>query len=131
MTRLHVNGLVRRTGPREWATSDPRVAWALGGSRAEELTQLAHPFPSMPLAPPNTDETIVSIGRPWSELTTRQRRILEQLANGHTNAEIADTLGLSLSTVKGHLRNAYRQLGVHNRRDAVTLLNTETGATTK
>ena len=59
------------------------------------------------------------------ELTTRQRRILEQLANGRTNAEIADSLGLSLSTVKGHLRNAYRQLGVENRRQAVAVLDRE------
>ena len=60
------------------------------------------------------------------ELTTRQRRILEQLANGRTNAEIADTLGLSPSTVKGHLRNIYRQLGVKNRHDARAVINHET-----
>jgi len=42
MTRLHLNGLIRRTGPREWAIADPRVAWMLGGNRSYELTQLEH-----------------------------------------------------------------------------------------
>lgn len=42
MTRLHLNGLVRRAGPREWAIADPRVAWVLGGNRSYELTHLEH-----------------------------------------------------------------------------------------
>jgi|GEM_PF-6525828 len=35
MTRLHLNGLVRRNGAREWAAADPRVAWALDASSYE------------------------------------------------------------------------------------------------
>ncbi len=119
MTRLHLNGLVRRTGPREWASADPRVAWALGAGHSYELTQAAHHGSSILLAPPDL------MRHPSGELTTRQRRILEQLAKGRTNAEIADSLGLSLSTVKGHLRNVYRQLGVENRRQAVAVLDRE------
>ena len=125
MTRLHLNGLVRRTGPREWASADPRVGWALGADRGNELTQAAHHGSSIPLAPPDSNGENALPRHLSGELTTRQRRILEQLANGRTNAEIADNLGLSLSTVKGHLRNAYRQLGVENRRQAVAVLDRE------
>jgi DNA-binding NarL/FixJ family response regulator len=59
----------------------------------------------------------------WNELTTGQKRILEQLLNGYTNAEIADALGLSVSTVKTHLQNIYRQLGVGTRREALRALD--------
>jgi DNA-binding CsgD family transcriptional regulator len=127
MRSLHLNGLVRRTGPREWASADPRVAWALGAGRGHESTQTAHHGSSTtPLAPPDSEGETASPRHLPGELTTRQRRILDQLADGRTNAEIADTLGLSLSTVKGHLRNAYRQLGVENRHQAAAVLDRET-----
>lgn len=51
-------------------------------------------------------------------LSARQREILELLAEGSTNAEIAGRLFLSESTVKQHLRAAYKALGVRNRREA-------------
>jgi DNA-binding CsgD family transcriptional regulator len=123
MTRLHLNGLVRRAGPREWASSDPRVAWALGAGRGYEFPQAAHHgFSTIP--PPDSDRQIAPLPQLSGELTTSQRRILEQLANGRTNAQIADALGVSLSTVKSHLRNIYRQLGVNSRLGAIAALNT-------
>ncbi|HTA13189.1 MAG TPA: LuxR C-terminal-related transcriptional regulator [Solirubrobacteraceae bacterium] len=118
MTRLHLNGLVRRTGPREWASADPRVAWALGGGRGSKLALLPHHEVPTADAQPDTEGEIAGMRRVSGELTTRQRLILEQLANGRSNAEIAESLGLSVSTVKGHLRNVYRQLGVENRHEA-------------
>jgi DNA-binding CsgD family transcriptional regulator len=122
MTRLHLNGLVRRAGARLWATSDPRVGWALRGGSSYELAPLAADgYPNQVAAPRSNEQTP-------STLTSRQRRILEQLANGRTNAEIADALGVSLSTVKSQLRNVYRQLGVDNRRAAVSALDGERGA---
>ena len=54
-------------------------------------------------------------------LSTRQREILGLLAGDSTNAEIAGRLYLSESTVKQHLRAAYRALGVRNRREAAAL----------
>lgn len=53
------------------------------------------------------------------KMTRRQIEILELLAEGRTNAEIADKLGLAESTVRLHLRAAYRRLGVRNRTQAV------------
>ena len=52
-------------------------------------------------------------------MTRRQLEILALLAEGKTNAEIAAKLGLAESTVRLHLRAAYRRLGVRNRTQAV------------
>lgn len=52
-------------------------------------------------------------------LTTREVEVLAMLARNMSNKEIADTLFLSISTVKNHLRNAYNKLGTDNRRSAV------------
>ncbi len=122
MTRLHLNGLVRRAGARLWATSDPRVGWVLAGGASYEWAPLTTDWDPNETAAPSSNEQAPSI------LTSRQQRILEQLANGRTNAEIADALGVSLSTVKSQLQNVYRQLGVDNRRAAVAVLEREIGA---
>ena len=55
-------------------------------------------------------------------LSARQREILELVAEGLSNAEIAQRLFLSESTIKQHLRAAYKALGVKNRTEAVRLL---------
>jgi DNA-binding NarL/FixJ family response regulator len=54
-------------------------------------------------------------------LSARQRETLGLLAEGSTNAEIAGRLFLSESTIKQHLRAAYKALGVRNRREAAAL----------
>jgi DNA-binding NarL/FixJ family response regulator len=52
------------------------------------------------------------------ELSARQREILKLVIEGLSNAEIAGRLYLSESTIKQHLRAAYKVLGVHNRTEA-------------
>lgn len=54
-----------------------------------------------------------------SGLTTTERRVLELVATGRSNAEIAADLYVSVATVRKHLENAYRKLGVHSRMAAV------------
>lgn len=51
-------------------------------------------------------------------LTARQVEILRLLADGLTNAEIADLLVLSPRTVDHHVASVFQKLDVHNRRDA-------------
>jgi two-component system nitrate/nitrite response regulator NarP len=41
------------------------------------------------------------------------------LSKGHTNLQIAGNLGISLNTVKFHLKNLYSKLSVNNRAQAV------------
>lgn len=53
------------------------------------------------------------------ELTDREREVLQLLADGLSNAGIGQRLFISESTVKFHLRNLIRKLGVTKRTDAV------------
>jgi HD-like signal output (HDOD) protein/DNA-binding CsgD family transcriptional regulator len=52
-------------------------------------------------------------------LTGQELRVLQQLGKGRVYKEIAHELGLSPSTIRTHLHNIYRKLGVANRAQAV------------
>lgn len=52
-------------------------------------------------------------------LTTREQEILALLATGRLYKEIGDQLGISLSTVRGHLHKVYSKLHVQSRTEAV------------
>jgi DNA-binding NarL/FixJ family response regulator len=51
-------------------------------------------------------------------LTRREREILQIVAEGHSNAELARMLWVTEQTVKFHLSNIYRKLDVSNRTEA-------------
>ncbi|WP_323002426.1 response regulator transcription factor [Denitromonas sp.] len=55
-------------------------------------------------------------------LTTAQTRVMELLAQGRTNREIAELLGLSEGTVKVHMSAIFRALNVTNRAQAVLVI---------
>ena len=56
----------------------------------------------------------------WIEpLSEREIEVLQLIANGLTNPQIAARLFLSLNTVKVHTRNIYSKLDAHNRTQAV------------
>lgn len=52
-------------------------------------------------------------------LTEREQEVLQFLAQGMSNRQMADELVLSLNTVKWHNRQIYGKLGVENRKEAV------------
>jgi LuxR family maltose regulon positive regulatory protein len=52
-------------------------------------------------------------------LTEREREILELIAAGLRNQEIADQLVISVATVKRHISNLYGKLGVSHRTQAI------------
>ena len=52
-------------------------------------------------------------------LTRRQRQILELLADGASDPEIARTLGIAERTLRWHLANAHERLGTRSRPQAV------------
>ena len=53
--------------------------------------------------------------QPIDPLTDREEQVLVTVARGRTNAEIADDLSISLSTVKTHLASLMTKLGARNR----------------
>jgi DNA-binding CsgD family transcriptional regulator len=57
-------------------------------------------------------------------LTARQAEILQLLASGQTNAEIARLLVLSTRTIDRHVASVFQKLGVHSRRDAAAMATT-------
>ena len=56
---------------------------------------------------------------PIQTLSRKERQILDALAKGLTNKELAQELGISTNTVKFHLSNLYEKLSVRNRAQAI------------
>lgn len=54
-----------------------------------------------------------------TELSEREREVLEALVDGHSTKNIAETLFVSVNTVRFHLRNIYKKLHVNSRTEAV------------
>ncbi len=54
-----------------------------------------------------------------TDLTPREREVLELVAAGLSDVEVASTLGISQRTARNHLTNAYSKIGAHNRAEAI------------
>lgn len=67
----------------------------------------AHTLPPVPNVEPN------------STLTPREREVLDLMAEGLLYKEAADRMGLSVDTIRAHLRNIYKKLRVRNRTEAI------------
>jgi DNA-binding NarL/FixJ family response regulator len=55
------------------------------------------------------------------KLTPREIEVIERVASGRRNKEIADDLGIQLDTVEVHLRNIFTKLGAKERISAVKI----------
>ena len=58
-------------------------------------------------------------GLPLGELTPRERAVLERIADGLDNAEIASVLGLSEKTVRNHISRVFDKIQVQHRYEAI------------
>jgi DNA-binding CsgD family transcriptional regulator len=109
--------------------ADP--GWTAGPGRTLRLILLRGPGPDFS----ERDRDLLTVLRPHlhqahldaerrrhppPQLTARQRELLQLVAAGHTNAQIARRLGISEGTVRTHLENIYRLLQVSSRTAAVT-----------
>jgi two-component system nitrate/nitrite response regulator NarP len=56
---------------------------------------------------------------PLAALTHRERDLLAALERGHSNAQLAREFGISINTIKFHLRNLFGKLEVRNRTQAI------------
>jgi DNA-binding NarL/FixJ family response regulator len=59
------------------------------------------------------------VERAFPDLTDRERDVLQRMAIGRTNAEIAAELALSLKTVRNHVSNVFTKLAVTGRAQAI------------
>lgn len=60
------------------------------------------------------------VGVGQAELTPREREVLELVAGGSSNAEIAERLGVSVRTVQKHLQHLLRKLDAGDRAELVS-----------
>jgi DNA-binding NarL/FixJ family response regulator len=75
--------------------------------------------------PPGVEDLLrTGDGHPASALTAREQQVMEMLARGLTNREIAEKLFISPHTVNTHLRQVFAKLKVNSRVD-LTRLATE------
>ncbi|OGO34239.1 MAG: hypothetical protein A2Z16_12580 [Chloroflexi bacterium RBG_16_54_18] len=75
---------------------------------------LLHAFSSRPLGEGATEAAV-------EQLTAREQQVLQLLARGLANKQIALQLGISEHTVKFHVSSIYARLGVSSRTEAVRL----------
>ena len=53
------------------------------------------------------------------DLSTREREVLDRLAEGRAYKQIAETMGVSIHTVRSYIRRVYEKLHVQSRTEAV------------
>jgi len=70
--------------------------------------------------PPSVATTLAEF-TPREDLTARELEVLQHVANGLGNKEIAQAIGRSAETVKAHLETIYRKLDAQDRAHAVTI----------
>jgi len=99
----------------EAATRDTAAQYA---RRLLSAFPAAEPERTVQAQPPSSTHQLVEIlVEPLSE---RELEVLELIAEGLTNPEIASRLFLSLNTVKAHAHHIYGKLDVHNRTQAIS-----------
>jgi DNA-binding NarL/FixJ family response regulator len=56
---------------------------------------------------------------PYETLTDREKQVLKLVAEGSSNKEIAETLGISVKTAMAHREHLMEKLGVHSRTELI------------
>jgi DNA-binding NarL/FixJ family response regulator len=56
---------------------------------------------------------------PYDTLTDREKQVLKLVAEGRSNKEVAEVLGISVKTAMSHREHVMEKLGVHNRTELV------------
>jgi ATP/maltotriose-dependent transcriptional regulator MalT len=87
-----------------------RLAHRPAAAPSTASPQTTRDTPSTPLAPTPADAP---------ELSLREREVLQLLADGLSNKELARALSVSENTIKTHLANLYGKLGVGRRTEAL------------
>jgi two-component system nitrate/nitrite response regulator NarL len=71
------------------------------------------------------------LARALKLLTGREREVLRHITDGLSTKEMADQLGVRLSTARAHVHNVLTKLGVHSRLQAAALMSTHLSQATR
>ncbi|MGE0218551.1 LuxR C-terminal-related transcriptional regulator [Mycolicibacterium sp.] len=105
------------------ALDGPSETWPIGLGPASTLSAVRE---SATPVGPDRDNAARRDGGRLSRLTAREREVLEILASGATNAQLADRLTVAESTVKSHVKHILHKLGAGNRAAAIACYLRET-----
>jgi DNA-binding NarL/FixJ family response regulator len=94
-------------------TADPSDVAAAVRQVFDKSIYLAHSART-----PTARDVVAAVPAETPDLTRRELEILQLVAEGHSNAQLARMLWVTEQTVKFHLSNIYRKLGVANRTEA-------------
>lgn len=106
----------------EDATHPERIAFEAGKSLpTEQLQHRTIELASMYLANAGKAAVVAEPVKPTVSLSPRELEVLQLIAKGHTNAEIADDMFISPRTITTHISNIFMKLDVKNRSTAVAV----------
>lgn len=111
--RAGASGFLTKDQPVESLT---RALWAVSRGEAAISRHLATRLVEHLRAIPNRQTAMRPVSSP---LTTREWEVLTLIEEKRSNAEIADSLVVSMATVRSHVKSILRKLGVHSREEAV------------
>jgi len=106
--------LLKRSSPEQLISAIHTVADGDALLSPSVTRRLIERVAEYPIPPVTTDPRLAS-------LTTREREVLGLVAQGRSNAEIADSLTLVRTTVKTHVQHILSKLGARNRVEIVIL----------
>jgi len=84
--------------------------------RAIESVYAGEPFFSPEIAKAALNQLVSSGGKkdPFAQLTSREREVLVLIAEGQSNKEIANKLGIGVRTIETHRERIMRRLDIHS-----------------
>lgn len=88
-------------------------------------TPVEESFPHKDFSPTDPTETCDTLSTRFG-LSRREREIFTFLSNGYNSPYIANTLVISESTVRSHIKNIYRKMGVNSRMEIIELTHRTT-----
>jgi two-component system NarL family response regulator len=103
------------------ALSAGAAAYLLKDAMVDELVAAIRTAASGKRAIPPSVATRLAEFTPRADLSARELEVLQHVARGLGNKEIAQAIGRSAETVKAHLESIFQKLGARDRTHAVTI----------
>jgi len=104
---------------------EPYFLYTLRRKIPEDVSQQTAPEPVQEKEVVPATEPL-SGDSPFVVLSKRELEVVDLIARGYSNAEIASVLVISVHTVNDHTKKIYRKLNVHSRLEVAALANRQT-----